>query len=83
VHEDRACKGGHPGQAVEQGVQLWATQWALHFVSRHQSRYLRQRSRRPTEWVSPRNPRGASALSLPRRIFSSFGKGGKNSGGGG
>lgn len=40
-------------------------------------------SRRPTECVSPTFPRGASALSRPRRIFSSFGNGGKNRGGGG
>jgi len=39
--------------------------------------------RRPIECVSPKSPRGASALSRPRRIFSSFGNGGKNSGGGG
>ena len=38
---------------------------------------------RPTEWVSPNRPKGSSALRCPRRIFSSFGKGGKNSGGGG
>jgi len=40
-------------------------------------------SRLPTEWVSPRRPRGASALSRPLRIFSSLGNGGKNKGGGG
>lgn len=40
-------------------------------------------ARRPTECVSPKIPRGASALSRPRRIFSSLGKGGKNKGGGG
>jgi len=37
----------------------------------------------PTECVSPSGPRGASALSLPLRIFSSLGNGGKNKGGGG
>jgi hypothetical protein len=37
--------------------------------------------RRPTEWVSPNGPRGSSELRCPRRIFSSFGKGGKKSGG--
>lgn len=40
-------------------------------------------SRRPTECVSPNKPKGASALRWPRRIFSSFGNGGKNKGGGG
>ena len=44
--------------------------------------YNSRDSRRPTECVSPRIPRGASALSLPRRIFSSLGNGGKKSGGG-
>lgn len=39
--------------------------------------------RRPTEWVSPKRPSGASALRRPRRIFSSLGNGGKKSGGGG
>lgn len=43
----------------------------------------RLHSRRPTECVSPSCPSGASALSLPLRIFSSFGNGGKNNGGGG
>ena len=37
----------------------------------------------PTGCSSPRMPNGASAFSRPRRIFSSLGKGGKNSGGGG
>ena len=40
-------------------------------------------SRFPTECVSPRMPSGASSFMCPRRIFSSFGNGGKNSGGGG
>src|SRR5216684_3563595 len=39
--------------------------------------------RLPTEWVSPNGPRGSSELRCPRRIFSSFGKGGKKSGGAG
>ena len=39
--------------------------------------------RRPTECVSPKGPRGSSALRCPRRIFSSLGKGGKKRGGGG
>jgi len=38
---------------------------------------------RPTECVSPKGPRGSSALRRPRRIFSSLGKGGKKRGGGG
>lgn len=37
----------------------------------------------PTECVSPRIPSGASSFMCPRRIFSSFGNGGKKSGGGG
>ena len=37
----------------------------------------------PTECVSPNIPRGASSLRRPLRIFSSFGNGGKNRGGGG
>jgi len=37
----------------------------------------------PTECVSPKGPRGSSALRCPRRIFSSLGKGGKKRGGGG
>ena len=36
-----------------------------------------------TECASPRMPSGASSFMCPRRIFSSFGNGGKNSGGGG
>lgn len=40
-------------------------------------------SRLPTECVSPKGPRGSSALRCPRRIFSSLGKGGKKRGGGG
>ena len=36
-----------------------------------------------TECASPRMPSGASSFMCPRRIFSSFGKGGKKSGGGG
>ena len=36
-----------------------------------------------TEWVSPRMPSGASSFMWPLRIFSSFGNGGKNKGGGG
>lgn len=39
--------------------------------------------RLPTEWVSPRGPKGASTFKRPRLIFSSLGKGGKNRGGGG
>lgn len=37
----------------------------------------------PTGCVSPNNANGASAFIRPRRIFSSLGKGGKKSGGGG
>lgn len=33
-----------------------------------------------TLWLSPSPPSGFSTLSLPLRIFSSFGKGGKKSG---
>ena len=39
--------------------------------------------RRPTECVSPSGPSDSSLFIRPRRIFSSFGNGGKKSGGGG
>lgn len=41
------------------------------------------RHSRFTECVSPRMPSGASSFMWPLRIFSSFGNGGKNNGGGG
>ena len=59
--------------------QLELQQRALGYMASVEPGYIPL----PTEWVSPSGPRGASALSLPLRIFSSLGNGGKNRGGGG